>query len=321
MTEDNVTNQQGTPVSPSTVKPSYGGQAVIEGVMMKAPDGHMALACRLPDGSITIEHIKRTGKYQSAFYRLPLVRGVVSFVDSLFTGTEVIGLSAQLAARGEEEEEEITSWQMFLAVALAMVLGVGLFMVLPTVLLRLLPLDAWFGDFVLGKNLLESVVRMLIFLSYVVLISQMKDIRRVFEYHGAEHKTIHCYEAGLPLTPENAQQFSALHPRCGTSFLLIVMVISSVFFSFFGWPDLITRVVSRLLMLPLVAGFSYEILRWMGKYQGKSAIVDVLIWPGLQLQRLTTRQPDLTQLEVAIASLYAVQTYDRSQDAAGEVPS
>ena len=318
MIEDKVSNQPEAPIASSSAKPSYGGQAVIEGVMMKAPDGHMAMACRLPDGSITIEHIKRSLKYQAAFYRLPLVRGVVSFVDSLFTGTEVIGLSAQLAASGEEGEEEITSWQMLLAVVMAMVLGVGLFMVLPTVLLRLLPLDSWFGDFVLGKNLLESVVRMAIFLSYVVLISQMKDIRRVFEYHGAEHKTIHCYEAGLPLTPENAQGFSALHPRCGTSFLLIVMVISSLFFSLFGWPDLLTRIVSRLLLLPLVAGFSYEVLRWMSKYQGKSIFIDAMIWPGLQLQRLTTRQPDLAQLEVAIASLHAAQTYERAQGAADE---
>lgn len=288
-------------------RPAYGGQAVIEGVMMKAPTGKMAMACRLGDGSIVIEHIDKASVFQRfPFLRLPVLRGIVSFIDSLVSGMEILNLSAQLASRDEEGEEELSGWQMALATVLALILGVGLFMVLPTFLLRLVPIDQWLGSNTIAKNLLEAALRLLIFLSYVLLVSQMKDIRRVFEYHGAEHKTIHCYEAGLELKPSEAKRFSTLHPRCGTSFLLIVMVISSLFFSLFGWPDLLTRIAYRLTLLPLVAGISYEVLRLMGRFQGRSKLIDMLIWPGLQLQRLTTKEPDEGQLEVAIAALRAV---------------
>ena len=294
-------------VMPRSDLKSYGGQAVLEGVMMKAPDGAMAVACRLAGGAIVIEELKAAPVAKRyPFLRLPILRGVVSFGESLIGGMEVLQLSAKLASLDEAGEEELSAVQMFLAVVLAVALSVGLFIILPTLLFSLIPLDNIFGGSSILRNLAESCLRLLLFLGYVLIISRMKEIRRVFEYHGAEHKTIHCYEARVELTPQNAAAYSSLHPRCGTSFLLIVMVTSSLFFSLFGWPNLVFRILYRLALLPLVAGISYELLRFMGRFQGSSAFVDALIWPGLQLQRLTTREPDAKELEVAIAALQRV---------------
>ena len=284
---------------------AYGGQAVIEGVMMKGPEGQMAVACRRSNGEIVVKYEKRlplTKKY--AFLGLPILRGVVSFIDSLVSGVEVLNYSAELYGEGADGEESLKDWQMILAVILALVLGVGLFMVLPTVVLRFLPLQQIQSS--LLRNLLEGCIRILFFLAYVTAVSYVEDIRRVFQYHGAEHKTIHCYEAKEPLTVENVRKYSTLHPRCGTNFLFIVMVVASLFFSLFGWPNLFVRVLSRLLLMPLVAGISYEVLRYMGKHAGENRIVDFFTKPGLWLQKLTTREPDDSQMEVAIRALQGV---------------
>lgn len=283
---------------------AYGGQAVIEGVMMKAPDGTIAVVCRRSNGELVTElrhSIPLTKKYP--ILGIPVVRGVVAFLDSMISGIKILSYSAELYG-ADDEEAALTDWQMLLAVFLSLILGIGLFMILPTVLLRFLPLNRIPNPFL--KNLLEGFVRILFFLTYLAVVTNVKDIRRVFEYHGAEHKTIYCYEAKEPLTVENARKYSTLHPRCGTSFLFIVMVISSIFFSFFGWPNLWLRVLYRLLLMPLVAGFSYEILRFMGKLAGENSLLDFLILPGLWMQKLTTREPDDAQLEVAIEALKAV---------------
>lgn len=283
---------------------AYGGQAVIEGVMMKGPDGKTAVVCRRSNGELVtdIRHsIPFSKKYP--ILGLPVLRGVVSFIDSMIGGIKILSYSAELYG-AEDEEESLSDWQMLLAVALSLVLGVGLFMILPTVVLRFLPIQQITHPFL--RNLLEGMVRILFFLTYLTAVSRMKDIRRVFEYHGAEHKTIYCYEAKEPLTVENVRKYSTLHPRCGTSFLFIVMVVSSLFFSLFGWPNLWLRVTYRLLLMPLVAGFSYEILRYMGKLAGENPVLDFLIRPGLWMQKLTTREPDDLQIEVAIKALEAV---------------
>ena len=288
-------------------QPSYGGQAVIEGVMMKAPDGKMALACRLPDASIIIEKSDKPS-YQMRYpiLRLPILRGVAGFVESMVSGMTMLTHSAELASQDEEGEAELSGWQTALAALLAVAMSVGLFIILPTFIMRFISFESLTGGSAIIQNLLESLVRLLIFLSYVLVVSTMKDIKRVFEYHGAEHKTIHCYEAGEELTSVNAARYSCLHPRCGTSFLLIVMVVSSLFFSLFGWPNLVQRIIYRLLLLPVVAGISYEVLRFLARFESKSSFVKLLTRPGLELQRLTTREPDLQQLEVAIAALKAI---------------
>lgn len=278
-------------------KPTYGGQAVIEGVMMKGPR-RMAIACRKPDGEITTdqrETIPLRERYPIVGW--PLIRGVVSFFESLILGMQTLTFSANIFAG---EDEQLTDMQMILLMATSLAMGIGLFFLAPTVLMRWVRTQAMSS---LGRNLVEGFIRILFFLAYVTAISLMKDVRRVFEYHGAEHKTIHCYEAGRELTVANVKGYTTLHPRCGTNFLLIVMIVGSVFFSFFGWPSIWMRLVYRLTLLPVVAGFSYEVLRILGS--GKLPWLNALTVPGLYLQKLTTREPDDQQIEVAIAALCA----------------
>ncbi|MGE9874438.1 DUF1385 domain-containing protein [Hornefia butyriciproducens] len=294
-----------------------GGQAVLEGVMMRGME-RTAIAVRLPDGRIHMKTKKNTAS--ARWTRIPLLRGVVSFVISLVEGTKTLTWSADVAEYFMEDDEEeyepgrfetwLTGrigengvWQLmiFLSVLIALVFAIGVFVLLPTAAI------GWLKPFVSGAvtlNLIEGVLRIIMFIVYIAAISRMKDIRRVFEYHGAEHKTIHCFENNLELTPANAQQFYTLHPRCGTSFLMFVMVVSLVLFSLLGWPDLLMRIVSRLLLLPVVAGVSYELLKWAGR--SDNWLVRVLSIPGLYLQKLTTREPDDSQLEIAIAALKGV---------------
>ena len=318
-----------------------GGQAVMEGVMMRGPE-RTAVAVRLPDDRIFLK--TEMNPKRSALAKLPLVRGVVSFVMSLFLGTKILTYSADVLEYFTEEEEQKdnggnaegggqpdstgkgkndqadsaaeekpgflertfgkkTAWNilMFLSVAFALVVSIAVFVLLPTVIMNLLS-----GTIknVVVLNLIEGLLRIAMFIGYIALISNMKDIRRVFEYHGAEHKTIHCYENGLELTPENAKGFIRLHPRCGTSFLMFVMVISLILFSLLGWPNLVMRIVSRIVLIPVVAAVSYEILQWAGRSTNK--FVEIVSVPGLLLQKLTTREPDASQLEVAIVSMKAV---------------
>ncbi len=274
-----------------------GGQAVLEGVMMR-DQLTMTIAVRRPDESIYLfkDEISSLSRKWPIF-KLPILRGILTFFESLILGVKALNFSADQAL--EEEEEKLEGWQIGVTLTAALVFGIFLFVLLPTFLVRHIMADA--SQPPLLMNLFEGVLRLLIFLSYLAAISRMKDIQRVFQYHGAEHKAIHCYEAGFPLTVENARKFSTLHPRCGTSFLLVVMVISIIFFSFFGWPNLMARIVIRLTLLPLVAGLSYEAIRFMGR--SKSFLTGIISFPGIALQHLTTREPDDSQLEVALKAL------------------
>ena len=277
---------------------AVGGQAVIEGVMMR--DAHRtATAVRLPNGEIDVEtRMVSSIRDRYPVLNLPLIRGSVIMVESLIIGMRALSFSAQAAG---EEDEQMTKKEIAMTILFALVLASILFIVIPTGAAHL---AAAYTDDPIVFNLIEGGIRLMVFLLYIWGISFMGGIRRVFQYHGAEHKTIHCYEAGEALTVENVQKFPRLHPRCGTNFLLIVMVVAIVFHIFFGWPDLWLRILSRLAILPVVAGVSYEIIRFAGR--SENHLVHILITPGLWLQYLTTRPPADEMVEVAIESLKAV---------------
>lgn len=275
-----------------------GGQAVIEGVMMRGPE-LTATAVRDPSGKIQVE-VKPVHSISERFpiLKKPFIRGTVSLIESLVIGMRSLSYSAKMAG---EEDEQLTDKEMAGTIVFALVLASILFIAIPTGAAKLFHVITADPVFL---NLMEGFLRLIIFLAYIWGISRMKDIRRVFQYHGAEHKTIHCYEAGLPLTVANVQQFSRLHPRCGTNFLLIVMLVSIFVFAFLGWPSLAERIASRILLLPVVAGISYEIIRLAGRSDNK--IIQTAIKPGLWLQYLTTRPPADDMVEVAIESVKAV---------------
>lgn len=284
-------------------KLSVGGQAVIEGVMMRGQD-KIAVAVRQPDGEIAVD-VRNVSSIRDKYpiLKKPLLRGVVALFESLYEGMKALTYSAQMSG---EEEEQLSDREMVMTILTSVLLAVGLFIVLPTWSMRFL--HTLTNDPML-LNLAEGVLRMLIFISYIAAISSMNDIQRVFQYHGAEHKTIYTYEAGLPLKVENVRQFTTLHPRCGTNFLMIVMLISMFIFTFLGWPNLVERILSRVILMPVIAGVSYEIIRFAGAHADNTC-VHYAIMPGLLLQKLTTRQPDDSQMEVAIASLKAVLPED-----------
>lgn len=284
-------------------KLSVGGQAVIEGVMMRGQD-KIAVAVRQPDGEIAVD-VRNVSSIRDKYpiLKKPLLRGVVALFESLYEGMKALTYSAQMSG---EEEEQLSDREMVMTILTSVLLAVGLFIVLPTWSMRFL--HTLTNDPML-LNLAEGVLRMLIFISYIAAISSMNDIQRVFQYHGAEHKTIYTYEAGLPLKVENVRQFTTLHPRCGTNFLMIVMLISMFIFTFLGWPNLVERILSRVILMPVIAGVSYEIIRFAGAHANNTC-VHYAIMPGLLLQKLTTRQPDDSQMEVAIASLKAVLPED-----------
>ncbi len=289
-----------------------GGQAVLEGVMMRAPE-RMAVAVRTPNGAIALEKKELIKPGKKAWYRkAPFVRGVVSFVDMLVIGIQSINTSASLMGI-EEEPGKFEQWvskktgksAMDIATGFAMVLGmalaIGLFFVLPQVLSGFL--TKLVADHFL-LNLIEGGVRLAIFILYLAAVSLMPDIKRFFAYHGAEHKVVNCYENGELLTPENAQKFTTRHPRCGTSFLLIVMVISVLIFALTGWSgQWYLRIVMRLALLPVVAAVSFETLMLLAKWE--NWFTKALRWPGMLLQGMTTREPDLAMLEVSIAAFAA----------------
>ena len=303
---------------------SIGGQAVIEGVMMRGPK-EIATAVRKSDGSIVIDKSPVSSavlKYK--LNKIPIIRGVVSFVESLVTGMKCLMFSADQMDIEDEEDYKPSKFEKWLddkfgdrvkdiaiyfSVAVALVFSVCLFMLLPNALATVIK---HFTENHVVLNLAEGVIRMAIFLGYLTLVSRMKDIQRVFEYHGAEHKTIATYESGDELTVENARTHSRFHPRCGTSFLLIVMVVSIIVVSCLKWGHMWQNMLYRLLLLPVVAGISYEMIKIAGR--SKNRFVALLTKPGLWLQRITTREPDDSQLEVAIASLKAVLTDNREDD-------
>jgi len=305
-----------------------GGQAVLEGVMMRGVST-WAVAVRkplpeqiaggelvgeaIPLGEIGVQSfplVSWTKRHRAL--RWPLIRGVVALVESMAIGFRALNISAN-AQLGEEEEPISTRmWVGTLTISLA--LAVGLFFVVPVGATSLIK-DRL--DSSLLFWLVEGVLRTSIFLGYLWLLSRLRELRRVFEYHGAEHKVISCYEADLPLTPENAQRFTRLHPRCGTSFLLIVMIVAIFVFAPLGLPAWYWLVLSRILGVPLIAGLSFEIIKWAGKNR-RHRWVRAVMWPGLQLQKLTTREPDLHELAVAIAALEAVLAVENPRDADAE---
>ena len=289
-----------------------GGQAVMEGVMMRGVST-WAVGVRKPDGEIDVQSfplVSWTKRHRA--FRLPVIRGVVALVESLNIGFKALGMSAN--AQLDEEEEPISGAMWFGTVLVALLFAVGLFFVVPVGLTSLFK-DQLGSAFLFW--LVEGVVRTAIFLGYIVLLARVRDLRRVFEFHGAEHKTISCYEAGLPLTPENAQRFSRLHPRCGTSFLLIVMIVAIFVFAPIGLPEWYILLASRILGVPLIAGLSFEVIKWAGRNRRKPW-VQKLMWPGMMLQKLTTREPDHEQLAVAIAAMEAVLAVEDPRAASDE---
>ena len=303
-------------------KTSIGGQALIEGIMMRGPN-EVAIAVRKPNKEIELKvnELNTLGMRYKVF-RLPFLRGMISLVESLSIGVKALMYSAEFF-EDEEDTEEVKATltqkifkdkaedvEIFLTLLTSIVLSIGIFMILPNFITSLIKGNIT-NSIVL--NLIEGAIRILVFLLYVVWVSKADDVRRVFEYHGAEHKTIHCYEHGDDLIVDNVKKYSILHPRCGTSFLFMVMIVSILVLSFFGWPNPVLRVLIRILMFPVIAGISYEINRLIGKSDSKFAYY--LSYPGLMIQKYATvKEPDDEQIEVAIESLIAVIPKNREAD-------
>lgn len=304
---------------------SIGGQALMEGILMRGP-GKQAAVVRKPDGSLEVkEEALHFIKEKYPILGLPLIRGVATFLDSMVKGMKALTWSTEFLP--EDQQEEPTKFDLWLektfgnekaekliigiAVVLGICLSVGLFMLLPTVL------TGFLDRFISSRpvlNLIEGGVRIVIFLLYLWLCTKLKEVRRMFAYHGAEHKTIYCYEKGLPLTVENVRAQSRFHPRCGTSFLLVVVIVSILVLFFVTWSNMLMRLVIRLALLPLIVGISYEINRWLGRHDDL-LISRALSWPGRQLQHLTTFEPDDGMIEVAIEALRRVIPEEAGRDA------
>ena len=281
------------------IKKFVGGQAVIEGVMMRGP-GYTATAVREPAGTIVVQ--KEATKSIADTYPIlkkPFLRGCVALYESLVIGMKALSFSAKAAG---DEEEEMSNSEIAITMVISIVFAIAVFLALPTFIVKFIP---GIQDNHVVLNLIEGVIRLVLFLLYIWGIGLTKDIQRVFQYHGAEHKTIHTYELDLPLTVENVRQQSRLHARCGTNFLLIVMVVSIFVFAFLGWPNLLERILSRVLLMPVVAGIAYEVIRLAGR--SEHSFVKAIIKPGLVLQYMTTREPEDDQIEVAIRALEEVR--------------
>jgi uncharacterized protein YqhQ len=290
---------------------AIGGQAVLEGVMMRSPS-NWALAVRKQDVEIAeVNSPIRSVMARHLFFRLQILRGVIALGESLAIGFRALAISANYAAQEEGDDgtvqTELSRGSLIFAFAIAIGFALMLFKVTPALITSWLPIEAT-GWFVI----VEGAIRVTIFVLYLLVISLLPDLRRVFQYHAAEHKVINAYEAGEELVPEKVQRFSLIHPRCGTAFLLWVMVIAIFVFAFFGRPHWYWLIASRILLLPLIAGLAYELIRFAGKHTGNRALMTLLA-PGLWLQRLTTREPSLDQLEVSIRALKEVlQLEDRA---------
>jgi len=289
---------------------NYGGQAVMEGVMMRGSKA-LAVAVRRPDGEITIHTEMLDPKiYASWVSKVPFLRALTSLWDVLVLGIRTLFYSAEVAL-GEEAEVKFNGPIAWGTLAVSLALGVGLFFVAPLLLVGLV--DRYIESSFLS-NVVEGVIRLLIFLAYIWAVGKIPEISRVFAYHGAEHKTVNAYEAGLELTPENAARCSTAHYRCGTAFLLSVMVISILIFALFGRPPMVLRILSRIVLIPVVAGIAYEYIKLTNRYRHKR-IVRIMAAPNLALQRLTTRQPDASMLEVSVAALKRVLEIERGEAA------
>ena len=284
----------------------YGGMAVIEGVMMRGPE-LTSIAVRKEDGSIELDQEANSQlPRRYPFLKWPFIRGTYVLIDSMAVGIRMLNKSANMSLG--EDEEELSSGEMLVSGLIAFALAVLLFVILPTAIVHY---TQQYAGGILLQNIIEGIIRIAFFLLYVYAISKMEDIARVFMYHGAEHKSISAYEAGEELSVINVRKYTTVHPRCGTSFLLIVMVISILVFALLGEGSLFYRIWSRLAVLPVVAGLGYEFLKLTGKHY-KRRWARILIAPGLLLQSLTTREPDDGMLEVAIAALKAVLAEEKA---------
>jgi len=273
--------------------PSYGGQAVIEGVMMRGKSS-VAMATRAPDNEIIIHKEKLTGIYTSNLVKIPFLRGLIVLWDALGLGMRFLTLSANVQTG---EEEKLEGPKLYFTLALSLILGIGFFFLTPALISGLIERYAQISPWI--TNLIEGILRLILLIGYLWAIAKMPEINRVFMYHGAEHKTINAYENGEVLTPQNVKPYSVQHTRCGTSFLLTLVLLSIIIFSLFGPLPLHWRLLTRLLMIPILAGMSYEYIRLLSKYID-SPIVQFIIKPNLALQRMTTREPSLEMLEVSI---------------------
>ncbi|HEK4609016.1 TPA: DUF1385 domain-containing protein [Clostridioides difficile] len=293
-------------------KQAVGGQAVIEGVMMQSKDKR-AVAVRKSDGEIALKEDRiKSWVRDKNIDKIPFVRGSFVMIDTMIQGIKSLNFSSEFFMEEAEEDkfdlfikkifkDKANDIIIIFSLVIAMLLSAGLFIFIPTLVggafSKVMP-----NDFML--NLIEGIIRIAILFAYIVLISRSKDIERVFQYHGAEHKSIYFYENDLELTVENARKFKRLHPRCGTNFLFIVMAVSIILFAFFGWPNPILRIFMRIICVPIVAGLSYEVIRVLGKYD--NGFTKIIAYPGMMLQYFTTKEPDDEQLEVALEALKAV---------------
>ena len=292
-------------------RPTYGGQAVLEGVMIRG-QRNMSVAVRRPDGSIALLCAPLSQLFTGRLRRVPLLRGVIALIETLTLGMRALSYSANVGV--EAEGEELSSGAVAGMMVVALVFGVGLFFVIPVFASR--SLEGWVGSD-LAANVIEGIIRLGIFLVYIVLIGKMEGIRRVFMYHGAEHMTVHAQERGDPLDVESVRKYATAHPRCGTAFLLVVMVIAVVAFVFVGREPLWWLVVSRIVLVPVIAAAAYEVIRLSGRYSA-NPLVGLITRPSLALQSLTTRQPDDDQIEIAIAAMTQAIDADEAQVAGSD---
>lgn len=303
-------------------KTSIGGQALIEGIMMRGPEISAMAVRNVQTGEITLEECETKGKNRPKFCKLPFIRGLFNLFDSLTFGYKCLMRSAELSGMEDEEEEknkdkEPSKWDkifdkllMPIATVLAVVLALGLFFYLPMLLWKLITGASAIGQNYFARACFEGVLRILIFVAYVWLTSLMKDIRRTYMYHGAEHKTIFCYEAELPLTVENVRKQSRFHPRCGTSFLILVLIVGVIVSMFIHIDNLSLRLFVKILTLPIVVGVGYELIKLAGRYD--NIFTRIISAPGIALQHLTTREPDDSMIECAIAAMEKVIPGDGS---------
>lgn len=287
---------------------SYGGQAVIEGVMIRGRN-HFSLAVRRQDGTIELHSERLSTLYTGRMRQFPLIRGVIALVETMVLGIKALHLSANLSVQDQVGDEggEIPGWVLGATMAVALVMGIGVFFLLPLLIIWLLDSRG------LISELIEGGLRLGLLVAYIWGISFLRDIKRVYAYHGAEHMAVHAYEAGMPLDVENVRKFPTPHPRCGTAFLLTVMLVSIVVFALLMDPPIEWRILSRILLLPVIAAISYEIIRFSGKHQD-SLIGHIVARPGLLLQRLTTRIPDDAQIEVAISAMEGALAADEGRE-------
>jgi len=292
-------------------KLNVGGQAVIEGVMMRSPN-YWAVAVRKPNGEIEVKKDKlKALSEKTKFFKMPIIRGVIMLISALVLGIKALNYSASVAFE-DEEEENMPDWQIYLTIGFAFAIAIAVFFVLPLYLTKLMNFKSYFTF-----NIVDGVIRIVFFLAYVYFISFFKDIKRVFQYHGAEHKVIYNYEEKGTLNIDEAMKYPTLHPRCGTSFLIIVLLISILVFSMVPKSSpFYVKVLSRVVFIPLIAGISYEILKLSAKYKD-NFLVKLFILPGLWLQKITTKEPDKSQVEVAIKALEEVLILEKGEKHAG----